>query len=245
MILGSLMSLGTQDNKHLVPFHARPCLYFAKIDQILFKFLQDACSQLPVRHLATAKPDRGFHFIAALQPLARVLHTIVVIMIVRARPKLHFLDGNCYLLLLCLIRLLLGFVLKLSEVNDSANRRIGGGSDLHKIQTFFAGGANRVSNIEYAELFTLLADDSYLGNTNSLVNAGNGQSPVIRTLAATSKACSYISPPKVRVLKSQVNKSTWDLGLGTWDVVSQRTQLDELARHLNKVVSRHHADVTL
>jgi hypothetical protein len=45
-------------------------------------------------------------------------------------------------------------------------------------------------------LFTLLANDSYLGNTNSLVNAGNGLAPVIRTLAATSKACSYISPPK-------------------------------------------------
>ena len=202
--LSTLMSLGPQDDKHLVPFHSRPCLYFANFDQILFQLLQNARTQLPVRHLAATKPDGGFHFVAALQPLARVLHAIVIIVIVRAWSKLHFLDGDRDLFLLCLVRLLLGFVLKLPEVNNSANRRVGRSGDLHEIQTFFPGGANCVSNVEYAELFTLLANDPYLGNTNSLVNAGNRQAPVIRTLAATSKACSYTSPPSLRSLKSQV-----------------------------------------
>ena len=201
------MSLGPEDDKHLVPFHSRPSLYFANFDQILFQLLQNSRTQLSVRHLTTTKPDGGLHFIAALQPLTRMLHAIVVIMIVRARSKLNFLNRNCYLLLLRLVRLLFGFVLKFSEVNNSANRRVGGSGDLDEIQTFFPGGANSVSNIEYAELFTLLAYDSYLGNTNSLVNAGNGLAPVIRTLAATSKACSYTSPPLVSVssLKFQVS----------------------------------------
>src|SRR6185437_451368 len=195
--LGCLMPLGPQDDKHLVPFHARPRLYFANFNQILFQLLQNSCTQLPVRHFTTTKPDGGLDFIPALQPLARMLHAIVIIMIVRARSKLNFFNSDCYLLLLCLVGLLFGFVLKFSEVNNSANRRVGSSSDLDEIQTFFPGGANRVSNIEHAELFTLFADDSNLGNTNPFVNAGNGLAPVIRTLAATSKACSYISPPKV------------------------------------------------
>ena len=203
----ALVSLGSQNDEHLVPFHPRPCLYFANFDQILFQLLQDARTQLPVRHLATTKPDGGFNLVAALQPLTRMLHAIVIVMIVRARSKLNFLNSDCYLLLLRLVRLLFGLVLEFSEVNNSANRRVGGSGDLDEIQTFFPGGANSVSNIEYAELFTLLAYDSYLGNTNSLVNAGNRQAPVIRTLAATSKACSYISPPLVSVssLKFQVS----------------------------------------
>src|SRR5205814_1350406 len=135
---------------------------------------------------------------AALQPFARVLHAIVIVVIVRAGTKFHFLDGDGYLFFLRLISLLLGFVLKLSEVNNSANRRVGRGGNLHKVETLFSGGANSVSNVEHAELFTLLADHSYLRNTNSLVNTGDRQAPVIRTLAATSKACSYTSPPKVR-----------------------------------------------
>src|SRR6266850_4403424 len=150
--LGALMSLGPQDDKHLVPFHPRPCLYFANFDQILFQLLQNSRAQLPVRHLTTTKPDGGLHFIAALQPLTRMLHAIVIVMIVRARSKLNFLNCDCYLLLLRLVGLLLGLVLKFSEVNNSANRRVGGSGDLDEIQTLFPGGANCVSNIEYAEL---------------------------------------------------------------------------------------------
>jgi hypothetical protein len=65
-----------------------------------------------------------------------------------------------------------------------------------KSKPFFPGGADRVSNVEHAELLALLADYSDLGNTDSLVNASDRHTPVIRTLAATSKACSYTSPPK-------------------------------------------------
>ena len=194
--LRALMSLRSQNDEHLVPFHSRPRFYFADLDQILFEFLQNARTQFPVRHLTPAKPDRSLNFIAAFQPLARMLHAIVIIMIVRARSKLNFLNSDCYLLLLCLVGLLFGFVLKFSEVNNSANRRVGSGGNLHKVKTFLSGSANGVSDIQYTELLAFLAYYPYLWDANSLVNTGNRQAPVIRTLAATSKACSYISPPK-------------------------------------------------
>src|SRR6266550_8426229 len=198
--LGPLVSSGSQNDKHLVPFHPRPCLYLAHIHQIVFQLLQNARTQLTVGHLAAPKPDCSFHLIAALEPLARVLHAIVIVVIVRAGTKLHFLDRYRYLFLLRLVSFLLGFVLKFSEVNDSANGRIGCSSNLHEVETFFPGGANGISNIQHAELLTLLANHSHLRNANSFINAGNRQAPVIRTRAATSKACSYASPPKVNVL---------------------------------------------
>ena len=191
----TLVSLRSQDDEHLVPFHSRPRFNFADVDQILFEFLQNARAQLAMRHLASAKPDCRFNFVAALQPFSRVFHPVVVVVIVRAGPELNFLDGDRDLLLLGFVRLLLGFVLKLSEVNNPANRRVGSGGNLHKVQTFFSGGANGVSDIQYPELFAFLANNSHLWDANSLVNTGNRQAPVIRTLAATSKACSYTSPP--------------------------------------------------
>jgi hypothetical protein len=85
--------------------------------------------------------------------------------------------------------------LKFSEVNDSANRRIGGGCDLYEVQTFLSGLANCIAYVEYAELLAFLADNPDLRYANSLVNTCDRQTPVIRTLAATSKTCSYTSPP--------------------------------------------------
>lgn len=189
------MPLGPDDNEHLITFHPRPCFYFPNIDQIFFQPLENAGTQLTMRHLAATKPNRGFHLVAFLKPLPGVLHAIVVIVIVRTRPKLHFLDRDRYLFLLGLVCLLLGFVLKFSEVNNSANRRVGSGGYFNQVQAFFSGGANGISNIQYAELLTFLADDPDLRDANSLVNTGDRQAPVIRTLAATSKACSYTSPP--------------------------------------------------
>ena len=166
----ALMSLRPKDDEHLVPFHPRPRFDFANVRQILLQFLQNARAQFAVRHFATAKPDRGFHLVAFLQPLARVLHAIVVVVIVCAGAKLNFLDRDRYLLLLRLVRLLLRFVLKLSEVDDSANRRIGVRRNLDQIQPLLPRGANGIAHIHHAELFTFLTDHAHLRHANSFVN---------------------------------------------------------------------------
>src|SRR6185436_18603840 len=121
----TLMSLWPKNDKHLVPFHSWPCFNFTDVRKILFKFFQYARTQFTVRHFAAAKPDCGFHFVAILQPLARMFHAVVVIVIVGTRSELNFIDRNRYLLLLCLICLLLCFVLILSEINNPANGRFG------------------------------------------------------------------------------------------------------------------------
>src|SRR5215213_1615386 len=187
----SLMSLRSKDDEHLVPFHPWPCFNFTNVHEILLEFLQYPRTQFTVRHLATAKPDRGFHFVALLEPRARMLHAILVVVIVCSRPELHFLDRDRYLLLLRLVCLLLRFVLVLSEIDDAAYRRIGVRSDLDEIKPLFPGGAHGIAHIHHAELFSVLTNHAHRRHTNSFVDPNRRRAPVIRTLTATSKACSY------------------------------------------------------
>ena len=197
-----LVSFRSEDYEHLITFHSGPRFDFAYIGAILLEFFEDARAELTVRHFTSTKPDRGFDFVAVLQPLTRMFHAVVVIVIVGAGAKLNFLDRDRDLLLLGLVRLLLRFVLVLAEIDDPANRGIGVRSNFHEVQSFITCGANGVAHVHHAELLSFLADYPYFGYSNSFVNTHRRYTPVIRTLTATAKACSYSAPPKLR-LESQ------------------------------------------
>src|SRR5215204_1213519 len=185
------MSLRPKDDEHLVPFHPRPCFNFTDVHEVALQSLQYSRTQFTVRHLATAKPDGRFDFVAILEPPARVLHAILVVVIVSSRPELHFLDRDRYLLLLRLVCLLLRFVLIFSKIDDPANWRIGVRSDLNQVQPFLPGGAHGIAHVHHAQLLSFLANHAHLRHANSVIDANRRHTPVIRTLTATSKACSY------------------------------------------------------
>src|ERR1041385_4543105 len=147
------MSLWSKDDEHLVPFHPGPRFNFANVYEVLLQFLQYARTKFAVRHLATAKPNRRFDFVAILEPLAGMLHAIFVVVIVLARSKVNFLDRNRYLLLLRLVCLLLCFVLILSEIDDATNRRIGVRSDLDEVQPLLPGSTHGIAHVHHAQLF--------------------------------------------------------------------------------------------
>src|SRR5829696_9405215 len=120
-----------------------------------------------------------------------MLHAIVVVVIVGSRSKLNFFDRDRYLFLLGLVCLLLRFVLVFSEIDDPANWRIRVRSDLDEIQPLLPGSADRIAHIHHAQLFSLLANHAYRGHANSFVDPDRRHTPIVRTLTATSKACSY------------------------------------------------------
>src|ERR1044072_8771160 len=125
-----------------------------------------------------------------------MLHAVFVVVIVCSRSKLNFLDRDRHLLLLLFVCLLLRFVLVFSEIDDAANRRIGVGSDLDQVQPLFPGGAHGIAHVHHAQLFSLVTNHAHRRHANSLVDTDRRRAPVIRTLTATSKACSYSTPPK-------------------------------------------------
>src|SRR5215216_777539 len=120
-----------------------------------------------------------------------MLHAVFVIVIVGSRSKLNFLDRDRYLLLLGFVCLLLRFVLIFSEIDNPANRGIGVRSDLDQIEPLLPGGAHCIAHIHDAQLLSFLPNYAHLRHANSLVYANRRHTPVIRTLTATSKACSY------------------------------------------------------
>src|SRR6185503_15338966 len=125
-----------------------------------------------------------------LQPLARVLHAIAVVMIVGPGTKLHFLDRDDDLFLFRLVRFLFGFVLKLAKVDDLANGRLGVRRDFDQVHAPVARLANSIACVHHTELFAVVANHTHLGNAYALVNSSNRSTPKIRTAAAT-KTCSY------------------------------------------------------
>jgi hypothetical protein len=67
-----------------------------------------------------------------------MFHTILVVVDICSGAKLNFLDRDRDLFLLRLVRLLLGFVLKLAKVDYSANRGICIGSHFNEVQASLA-----------------------------------------------------------------------------------------------------------
>ena len=160
-----------------------------------------------MRHLAAAEPDGGFHFVTFLQPLACVLHPVIVIVVVGPGTKLNFLDYNRHLLLLRFVCLLLGFVLKLSEVNDPANRRVGSRGDLDQIQPFSLAArmASRTSitpSCSPSSPITRTCGTRIL----SLIRADR-YATIVRSLTTTSKACSYYFTSSLRSFEFNVPSS--------------------------------------
>jgi len=167
------------------------------VRQILFELFKDSRAQLSVSHLASAKPDRRLHLVAFVQPFARVLHAIVIVVIIRAWAKLHFLNGDRDLFLLRLVGFLFLLVLKLAEIDDPTNGRLGSSCYLYQIQPFLTSLANGVPNIHHAKLFTVFTDDAHFRHANAIVDSYGRQPAIVWTRAATSKACSYAAPPSL------------------------------------------------
>jgi len=179
-----------KDGEHLVTFHPGPHFNFANVRQVFFQFFQDAGTQLPVGHLTSTKPDCRFNLIAVLQPLARMLHPITIVMLVRAGAKLNFLDRNYDLFLLRLVGLFLGQVLELSIVNDFANRRVSVRRDFNQVHALLSGGPDGVTGVHDAEFFPVFGNYAHLWDAYAFVYARGRRATMIRTTTA-SKTCSY------------------------------------------------------
>ena len=245
----ALISLRHKDRKHLIAFHARPDLGITDVGEILFELFEDSRAQLAVGHLAPAKPDRGFNFIAARQPLARMLHAIAVIVGVGAGTKLNLLDSDDDLLLFRFVCLLLRFVLKLSEVDDLANRRLGIRRDFNQIHAFLARSANCFASLHHAELLAIVTDDAHLRHANAFVNSSNRRASEIWTTTA-SVTCSYCCTSWVNVSSFEFEVSSWpgdrtrNAKLETRNLlIHQRSRFNQPLRHLLEFIQRHPAEV--
>src|SRR5258708_3373108 len=120
-----------------------------------------------------------------------MFHAIVIIVVIRAGPKLHFLDRDRDLLFLGFVGFLFLFVLELAEINYAADGRLRSWRHLDQVETTLSGRPNRLLYSQHTQLFALFANYSHLGHANPFVNAHDREPTVSRSRTATSKACSY------------------------------------------------------
>jgi hypothetical protein len=134
--------------------------------------------------LPPAKMDRRFHLIALVKQPRGVIFFEFVVVFIRARPKLYFLDCNEGLLRLGFLLLLFLFVLILTEVNDSANRRLSLRRDLDEIESALARDLDRLLRWHYAKLISVLVDDADFPNSDPFVDSD--RRPAISSVPETS-----------------------------------------------------------
>jgi hypothetical protein len=115
-------------------FHLRRPLRFGNIGEQLDHPLQHRLAEFLMNHLAPAKRQRDFDFIAFFDKLARMLRLEfeVVLFDFWAKPNLLDVnDGGFFAAVLFLFTL---FVLELAVVDDPANGRLGSGCDFDEIK---------------------------------------------------------------------------------------------------------------
>jgi len=114
-----------------------------------------------VRHFAAAKGDRGPNLVTLAEPLLGVFHAIVVIVIVRPRPKLDLLDLYGDLFLFRFVGTLLLFVKKLTVINEFANGRLSVRSDLDEVDAPISRFLDRIARVHHTQGFAVLSNNSY------------------------------------------------------------------------------------
>lgn len=142
----------------------------------LFHFGGDLFQQLssPVgqRYLATAKHDRDFNLVLALQELADMSQFGLQIMVAGLGPYLDFLYLESGLLFLGFLLLFGLFIFKAAVVHDFAHRRGCGGRNFDEIEAEFSSRCQGIVDGQYAKLFTVRIDDTDFPFTNVLVDSG-------------------------------------------------------------------------
>src|SRR3954451_13235954 len=126
-----------------------------------------------MRHLTAAEHHGHFDLVAIAQKFARVPGLEVEVVIVDARPVLHFLELDDVLLLLGGPRRLGFLELVLPVVHDFDDGRPGSGGYLHEIQPAFLGGREGLFDRQDPELLTGGGNHAHRADPDHAVHAGS------------------------------------------------------------------------
>jgi hypothetical protein len=164
------LRLPTQDRVHLIAFEARHRLGNRNVGQFFDEPLQDAPTDLGMRHFAPAEENRRLDLVAFFEEALDVLLLELVVVFVDLRAELDLFNQDHFLVLLRLTRALLFLVLVLPEVHDAANRRVRRWRDLDEIQTLRLGNRQRLRRRHDAELRAGVVDHANFSDPDPFVD---------------------------------------------------------------------------
>ena len=166
-----LLLVRRQNHDHLTTFHLGHLLDQRKVLKIGPDSLDLAHADFLVRHFAATEAQSHFHFVLFLQEARHVAQLDLVVVFVRTRAELDFLDLNLLLLELLLMLPLLFLVLEFAEIHNPANGRLRHRSNLNQINASLFGQLQGLSDSGYAECLSIFANQPNLGCVDLFVNA--------------------------------------------------------------------------
>ena len=117
----------------------------------------------------TSEKDGYLASVATFNEAADVVHLGLVVVLVRFGAKLDFLDLDNGLALFGFLLFLLGFVLELAVIHDTADRRIRFFRHFYEIQPQFFGRCDCLVAAQDSKLFAFCADDAYFPRSDLLI----------------------------------------------------------------------------
>ncbi len=161
---------------------------------ILNNALYDFKSKFTMSILTTSEHERNFYTIAVLNKFIEVAHFRVVVVIPHIDAEFDFLELGLHLVLLLLFFLLFLIVLIFTEIHNPAYGRLGGGRNLHEIQSILVSEPQGFTGFHDAELFAVWIDYADFWHTNTMVN------PSLRfPLLSSSILPANLRPPCLRL----------------------------------------------
>src|SRR5688500_4559106 len=162
---------GRKNHCELLPFHLGRALDLGDVGQFGCDPVHHGHAQLRMRDLPPAEHQRDLHLVFLLEESPGVTRLRVEVVVVDARPVLHFLELNDMLLFLRDPRLLGLLELELSEVHDPDHRRPRRGGNLHQVESVFFGQRHGLVDFHDSELCTVVTDHAYGTDADLFVDA--------------------------------------------------------------------------
>ena len=161
----------SQDSVQGVAFLPGHILDDRTIPDIFDQPLQQLTSKAGPGHFSTAEKDSGLDLVTFLEEAKRMILLGLVIVVVHVNTKLHFLDGDDFLVLLGFAFPLFLLVEVLAEVHDAANGRLRRRRNLNQVHVAFPGNFERVLRGHNPELIAFIIDYADFAYANALVSA--------------------------------------------------------------------------
>ena len=127
---------------HVAPFNTSRFLDYAEISHAPEGFFDDPVADVSVDYFAPPEHHNDFHLVTIFKETKDVFNLEVEIVVVRAGPELDLFDYDIFLFRPGSLLPLGLHELVLAIVHDPADRWIGGGGNLYKIQTLISGDSD-------------------------------------------------------------------------------------------------------
>jgi hypothetical protein len=162
---------GRQQRYENVAFHARHGFNLALVANFHQQAIHLGAPDFLVGHFASAMKNHGADFVAfAEEPKDLILANLIVVFR-SGGTKFDFFQLGATAALTLLVSFFVSLVKILAVVRDFANRRIGGGRNLHQIQSSFLGHLHGLERLHDPELAALIVDHPDFASADSLVDA--------------------------------------------------------------------------